>query len=125
MNKKQQMKQQIEQLATKFGYEINQLDFTHNTIVDNNDIETGLDMVTLEMITTDFTDTPIEIAKFDTLKDMRDEFYKSIADGNINLSELPETHPLKVISTMFLIAKTGQTDEGWGMFAFLLGSVGE
>lgn len=116
MNKKQQLKQQIEQLAQKFGYEIKELDFSHNTeesFGDDNYFFTEFDMVSLKMTTTDFSDTIVEDIDDDNLRDMRTEFYRGIVNSNVNL----------LISTMFDIAKEGGTDLSWKMYVALLASL--
>lgn len=126
MNKKQQLKQQFEQLAQKFGYEIKELDFTHNTnetIEGDNSVKTEFDMVALKMTTTDFSDTVVEDTEDDSLKDIREDFYKTVVDSNINFYDLPPTHPLSIVLTMFLLAQEGDTDYGWQIYAYLLDSL--
>ena len=126
MNKQQQFKEQLEQLAEKFGYEIKHVDFSHVTTSDFV-TKKAFNRLTLEMTTTDFDDTPIKIENDtlteDVLEDMRQEFYKDIVANNIELSELPATDPLSIISTMFQIAKDGQTEAGWRKYYVLLGLI--
>lgn len=128
MNKKQQLKQQLEQLAKKFGYEIKELDFTHDTIETlegDNSVKTEFDTVNLKMTTTDFSDTVVENTENDNLRYIREYFYKTVVDSNINLSELPLSHPLSIISTMFLLSKEGDTNYGWQIYICLLESLKE
>ena len=128
MNKKQQLKQQLEQLAKKFGYEIKELDFTHDTnetLEGDNSVKTEVDTVNLKMTTTDFSDTVVEDTENDNLRHIREYFYKTVVDNNINLSELPSAHPLSIISTMFLLSKEGDTDYGWQIYICLLESLKE
>lgn len=126
MNKQQQFYEQLEQLAENFGYDIQYVNFSHVTS-NNFATKKEFNRVNIEMTTTVFDDTPIEkedkTLVNDVLEDMREEFYKDIALNNIKLSELPATAPLKIISTMFQIAKDGQTKTGWKKYYVLLGMI--
>lgn len=126
MNKQQQFKEQLEQLAEKFGYDIQYVNFSH-VISNNFSTKKEFNKVNIEMTTTDFDNAPIEIENKvlvnDVLEDMKNEFYKDIALNNIKLSELPATDPLSIISTMFQIAKDGQSEAGWRKYYVLLGLI--
>lgn len=62
---------------------------------------------------------------FENLSDMELEFYQLLQANNTNLSDLEFTHPLNVMSTMFMIAREGQTEEGWISFVTLENSLFE
>lgn len=62
---------------------------------------------------------------FENLSDMELEFYQLLQANNINLSDLEFTHPLNVMSTMFMIVREGQTEEGWISFVTLENSLFE
>jgi len=122
MNKKQQFKQQLEQLAEKFGYEIQNVDFSHVAASDFV-TEKEFDRVDIEMTTTDFSTEPIETTEhkeyvFDGM------FQVLVEETGGRLAELPLNNPYRIMSTMLLIAeKGGETDEAWQMFYVLLGHI--
>nr|DAM98097.1 MAG TPA: hypothetical protein [Caudoviricetes sp.]DAQ47899.1 MAG TPA: hypothetical protein [Caudoviricetes sp.] len=126
MNKQQQFQEQLEQLAEKFGYDIQYVNFSH-VISNNFSTNKEFNRVNIEMTTTAFDDTLIKKEDKnlinDVLEDMRKEFYEDIELNNIKLSKLPATAPLKIISTMFQIAKDGQTKAGWKKYYVLLGLI--
>mgnify|MGYP000876968058 CR=1 FL=1 len=122
MNKQQQFKEQLEQLAEKFGYEIQNVVFSHVTTSDFV-TEKEFDKVDIEMTTTDFSTEPIETTEhkesvFDGM------FQMLVEETGGRLIELPQNHPYRIVSTMLHIAeKGGETEEAWRMFTVLLGLI--